>query len=874
MAQRILLCFLREDIAEEVLGDLDEKFFAKLEEGSPFQAKLNYYYQVLHYFRPFAIRKSVFTHSNFAAMFESYFKIAWRNMFKHKTYSSIKIGGFALGIAACLLIALFIGDELSYDRHYPDKDRIYRVVQVYNDNGEIKKQVSWPAPLANVLKQDYPEIEQAGRLNPSALFGAGSNQIRRADVPENSYEEGFTYADGQFLDMLKVPMVYGERKYALDKPNTIALSKSKADKYFPGQNPLGKVMILNNDEKNPYTVGGVFEDFPSNSHLSYHFLITMTGREFWQGEQTDWGSNNYPTYALLRAGTNVEGLEKNLLHIAQKYYLPMLKAAGVPDADNIIKNASVELQPITDVHLKSGDIRDGLTHGDIRFVWMLGAVAIFILILACINFVNLSTAKSANRAKEVGIRKVVGSLRSSLVGQFLTESMLFSILSFILGLILAVLVLPYFNSLSAKSLSIPWTEWWLLPMIASAAVLIGILAGVYPAFYLSAFSPIDVLKGKISRGSKNSLTRSFLVVFQFTTSIVLIVGTFIIYQQMNYILHTKIGFDKEQVLLLQGAHTLGEDVKTLKTELQRLPDVLHVSVSDYLPIVGTKRNGNAFWIEGRSKIDPQVGGQFWQVDADYLKTMSLRLKEGRNFSTQLASDSQAVIINETMAKKLGLKNPIGEHITNGANWQVIGIVEDFHFESLRDSIGPIAMALGNSPSIVSVKVKTANMASLLQQVNNVWKEVAPYQPIRYTFLDESYEKMYEDVGRTGRVFSSFAILAIIVACLGLYGLSSFMVEQRGREIGIRLVLGASAGNIFSLLTLNFVKLVLISFAIAVPIAWYMMNKWLEDFVYRTPVSASIFVFAGLSALLIALFTISYQAIRAALVNPVKNLKAE
>lgn len=874
MAQRILLIFLREDLAEEVLGDLDEKFFAKLERESPLRAKLNYYYQVLHYFRPFAIRKSVSIHSNFTAMFESYFRIAWRNMFKHKTYSSIKIGGVAMGIAACLLIGLFIQDELSYDQHYPDKDRIYRVVVVRNDKGEIKKGVAWPAPFARALKQDYPEVEQVGRFNPSELFGAGSNQIRRSDERENTYEEGFTYADQQILDILQVPMVYGERKRALDKPNTIALSKSKADKFFPGLNPVGKVMILNNDEKNPLTVGGVFEDFPSTSHLSYDFLITMTGREFWPGEQTDWGASNYPTYALLRPGTNVNQLEKNLFGIAQKYYLPMLKAEGVPDADNIIKEVSFVLQPITDIHLKSDKIQDRLTHGDIRFVWIFGAVAIFILLLACINFVNLSTAKSANRAKEVGIRKVVGSLRSSLVEQFLTESMLFSILSFALGLVLATVLLPYFNSLSAKSLSIPWMEWWLLPLLALAAVLIGILAGLYPAFYLSAFRPIEVLKGKISWGSKSSLTRSFLVIFQFTTSIVLIVGTFIIYRQMNYILSTKIGFDKEQVLLLQGANTLGEDVKTLKTELERLPDVKYVSVSDYLPIKGTKRNGNLFWIEGRSKIDPGVGGQFWRVDADYLKTMGLKLKEGRDFSTQLASDSQAVIINETMVKKLGLKNPTGERITNGNNWQVIGVVENFHFESLRDSIRPIVMALGNSPSIISVKVKTANMASLLQKVNKVWKEVAPYQPIRYTFLDESYEKMYEDVQRTGRVFSSFAILAIIVACLGLYGLSSFMVEQRSKEIGIRLVLGASVGNIFSLLTINFVKLVLISFAIAVPIAWYMMNKWLEDFVYRTQVSVSIFVFAGHTVLLIALFTISYQAIRAALVNPVKNLRSE
>ncbi|QHT71909.1 FtsX-like permease family protein [Rhodocytophaga rosea] len=807
-------------------------------------------------------------------MFESYFRIAWRNMFKHKTYSSIKIGGFALGIAACLLISLFIRDELSYDQHIPDKDRIYRVVQVYNDNGEIKKGVAWPAPFATAIKQDYPEIERVGRLNPSELFGAGSNQIRRVDVLENTYEEGFTYADQQMLDMLKVPMVYGERKNALAQPNTIALSKSKADKFFPGENPVGKVMILNNDEKNPFTVGGVFEDFPANSHLTYDFLITMTSREFWPGEQTYWGASNYPTYIVVRPDTDARQLEKKLLSILTNYYLPLLKKEGAPNPEELLKKASFSLQPITDIHLKSDKIQDRLNHGDIRFVWIFGAVAAFILIIACINFINLSTAKSANRAKEVGIRKVVGSFRSSLVKQFLTESMLFSFLSFAIGILLAVLLLPYFNTLSAKSLSLPWMEWWLFPILIGAAVVIGIIAGLYPAFYLSAFKPIDVLKGKLSRGSKSSNTRSLLVIFQFTTSIVLIIGTFIIYRQMNYIMNKKIGFDKDQVVLLQGVHTLGEKVQTLKTELLRLPEVKHVSVSDYLPIKGTKRNGNGFHRESGPNADQEVSAQFWQVDQDYLQTMGITLIEGRNFSAQMATDSQAVIINQAMVKKMGFKNPTQERIKNWETWQIIGVIEDFHFESMRDSIQPMVLALGNSPSVVSVKVKTTDMAGALQAVQKVWKEVAPYQPIRYTFLDESFAKMYEDVQRAGRVFSSFAILAIIVACLGLYGLSSFMVEQRSKEIGIRLVLGASIQNIFSLLTINFVKLVLISFAIAVPIAWYMMNKWLEDFVYRTPVSASIFVFAGLTALLIALFTISYQAIRAALVNPVKNLRSE
>jgi putative ABC transport system permease protein len=875
LGQRLLLVFLRDELAEEVLGDLDEKFYAMLEETSPFRARLHYYYQVLHYLRPFAIRKTSFFHLFYHPMFRSDFKIAWRSLARQKTYSSIKIGGFALGIAACLLIALFIRNELSYDRHYPNADRLYRMTVEYHINGEIIKGIHFQAPFAKTLKAEFPEVERAGRFNSSELFGAGNKQIRRADSRENAYEEGFTYADQEMLDMLGVSMVYGNRAKALNEPNTLVLSRRKAEQYFPGENPVGKLMILNDDEKIPYKVGGVMENFPATAHLSYDFLITLTGVEFWPGEQNNWMSTNYPTYVLLRDGTRAADLEKKLAGLIEKYIVPYFKEAGRMDADKRAKMIHFKLQPITDIYLKSYDYHpDGLTYGDIRLIGLFGAIAAFILVIAGINFINLSTAKSANRAKEVGVRKVVGSVRSLLVKQFLTESVLFSFLSFGLGLILAWLALPYFNALSGKNLALPWQEWWLLPLLAGAAIFMGILAGLYPSFYLSAFRPIEVLKGNLSRGSKSATTRSALVVFQFATSIILIVGTFIIQRQMGYILHKKVGFDKEQVLLLHGTNTLGEGIRSLKNELLRLPEVKAASISDYLPIKGTKRNGDPVWKEGKSKEESPVSAQKWEVDPDYLPTLGIQLVAGRNFSPQMASDSAAVIINQAMVRKLGLKNPIGARITNDQLWTVIGVVEDFHYESLRDSIQPIYLKLGNSPSILSVKVRTADMGTLLTSVNRVWKEFAPNQPIRYSFLDENFARMYEDVERTGRIFSSFAILAIVVACLGLYGLSSFMVEQRRKEMSIRRVLGASVRNIFSLLTLNFVKLVLLAFLIAVPIGWYGMHQWLEDFVYRTPVSPWIFLLAGLAALLIALITISYQAFRAALTKPVQGLRSE
>lgn len=871
-AQRVLLFFLRDDLAEEVLGDLEEKFYSEIKTRSVLRSKLNYWYQVMQYVRPFAIRKS--GSLNHYAMFENYFKIGWRNLVKQKMYSSIKIGGFAIGIAACLLIALFIKDELSYDLHYPDAERIYRVIQAYNYQGESGREVWFQAPFAKALKEDFPEIEKAGRYNSSELFGAGNKEIRRSDKIENTYEEGFVYFDQELLDMLKLPMVYGDRAHALDKPNTIVITKRKADKYFPNEDPIGKSFIIDNNEKDLFTIGGVVEDFPANSHLQFDFILTLTGVEFWKGEQGYWGATNYPTYVLLRPGTDATAFQKKLSRVTEKYLVPLWLKDGTPDVKNLAKAMWFELQPIRDIHLRSGEIHDAVSHGDIRFVWLFAAIALFILLIAIINFINLSTAKSANRAKEVGLRKTVGSYRSNIINQFLTESMLYSFLSFIVGVMLAYTLLPYFNVLSDKSIQFPWTEWRLLPLLTLAASVVGFLAGLYPSFYLSSFKPASVFKGNVSRGSKSSTLRSTLVVFQFTTSIILIIATVVIYRQVEYILNKKAGFDKDQVLLIQGTNTLDQNIKPFKNELLQLSSVKSATVSDYLPIKGTKRDGNPFWKEGRQKIDKFVGVQVWRTDPDYIKTLGMKLVAGRDFSADIASDSAAIIINQSTAKELGLRDPLGKRIQNWRVYTVIGVVEDFHFETMREKIRPLSMVLGMSNGIVSVKITPADVTSTLRSIETVWKKFSPNQPIRYAFMNESFARMYDDVQRMGHIFTTFAVLAIIVACLGLFALSAFMVEQRSKEISIRLVLGASLSNIFNLLTFNFLKLVLISILLAAPIGWYMMQKWLEDFIYRTAITWDIFILAGIAAILIALVTVSYQAIRAALMNPVTNLKAE
>ncbi len=809
-------------------------------------------------------------------MIKNYLKIAWRQLRKQKMYSAIKIGGFAFSIAACLLIGLYIRNEMSYDQAYPDTPLIYRVVGSYNDNGTVNKGTDWPAPLGKAL-YSFSQVESVGRLMPNNLFDkAGSNEVRRTDRTENAHEEGFVYADQQMLDILKLPMVYGNRKHALDEPLTMVITKKKADKYFPGQNPLGKLMYLNDDKKKPYRVTGVLQNLPPTMHLQYDFWLTLNGVEFYQGEQNNWGASNYPTYVLVRPGTDIQMLGKEMTKVIMyNYYLPTLLKDGVKNARQEVGKFSIFLQPVSDINLHSYDISDELKHGDIRFIWLFGAIAVFILIIACINFVNLSTAKSANRAKEVGLRKVVGSQRSGLIYQFLSESLLYSVFSFILGLFLAWLLLPYFNTLASKSLTMPWGEWWLIPTLVVAAIIVGVAAGLYPAFYLSGFKPAQVLKGSISNGSKSSALRNGLVIFQFTTSIILIISTIVIYNQMQYILNRKIGFDKDQVVIIQGTNTLGESIKNFKNELMKIASVKSASISDYLPVEGTKRNGNTFYNEGKTKTDAGISTQKWEADDTYIKTMGMKLVEGRNFSYAMAADSQSVIINQTLAGKLNLKNPIGKKITNGfATFTVIGVVKDFNFETMRDHIGALVLHFGISPSLVTVKVKTTDIKNTLQSITNVWRTFSPNQPVRYTFLDESFASMYADVQRMGRIFTTFGIIAIIIACLGLFALSAFMAEQRSKEIGIRKVLGATVSGITTLLSLDFIKLVAIAILIASPIGWWGMNKWLQQFAYRINVEWWVFVLAGLASVMIAVLTVSFQSVKAALMSPVKSLKSE
>jgi putative ABC transport system permease protein len=793
-------------------------------------------------------------------------KLAWRSFKRDKLYSWVKISSLAIGGAACILIALFVRNELNYDKHYQNTDRIYRLVKFDENKGKIRKSVYMPAALAKALMDDYPEIEKAGRISNIETFGAGSNQIRREGKLDNSFEEGVVFADQQTLEILEAQFINGNPQNALNEAKSMVITKSRADKFFPNENPIGKTVLINNDIKKPYTITGVIKDFPETSHLEYHFFIALQNiftNFLGEEEQTSWSGNRYITYCLLKKGTDIASLEKKLENIVSRH------------DKTITSRKSYEFQPVTDIYLNREQVQDMQSHGDIQFIWILSAIAACILILACINFINLFLAVSGNRAKEVGFRKTIGAKRNSIVFQFISESILYSFISVLAGIVLAWIFLPYFNNLSSKSLTMPWKEWWFFPLIISISVIIGTIAGSYPSLFLSRIEPTKALKGKINQQKKMSGIFSSLVVFQFAASITLVVCSTMVYRQMDFIMNKKIGFEKEQVLVLKSTNTLGTNITPFKNELLTIPNVQSVSISSFLPIENTKRNSDSFWDEQKGK-DANVVSQIWSVDCDYIKTMGMNIIEGREFSGQSTLDKNAAIVNQTMAKELDLKNPIGTQIVNseGQRWEIVGVVEDFNFESLKTSINPLFMVLGNSNEVMAIKVNTSDIQTTIGSIEQKWAKFSPTQSIRYSFLDQEFALMYNDTERMGSILLNFTFLAIFIACLGLFALAQFTIKTRTKEIGIRKVNGARVSEVLAMLNRDFVKWVAIAFVIATPIAYYAMNKWLESFAYKTELSWWVFALAGLLALGIALLTVSFQSWKAATKNPVESLRYE
>ena len=818
-------------------------------------------------------------------MLKNYLTIAWRTLAKQRFYTIINVAGLATGIAACMVIVLFVINELSYDKHHEYANRIYRI------NGEIKfggnhyKLAVAPAPLAAALLQDYPEVESAVRFR-----SRGSYLVKKSETADNIKENNVVWTDSTFFRIFSVPVLEGNPNSALKDPNSIAISRQTALKFFPEGNAIGQLLIMDNET--PMKVTAVFEDMPKTGHFVFDILISMSGLD--EAKSTNFLSNNFNTYVLLKEGTDAGVFESKLPGIVTKYVGP--QAAQVLGGDFTMEKfiasgnkLEYTLMPLTDIHLHSDLTAELRANGDITYVYLFSAVALFILAIACINFMNLSTARSSNRAKEVGVRKVMGSLRSHLIRQFLMESILLSLFSFLLSIGIAHLILPYFNELSGKSLSLPFEVPTFYVLILIATLAVGVMAGLYPSFFLSAFRPVNVLKGQVSLGMKSGFIRSALVVFQFVISIFLVIGTITVYRQLNYIQSKKIGFEKDQVIIVQDAYALRDKIQSFKDEINKNSFIIGGTITGFLP-VESWRNDNSHWPEGGQPTqENMVGLQTWSVDHDYVNTLGMKIKTGRFFSPEFPSDSSAVVLNEAAIKQFGFEeNPLGRKIATftGNNPDgspdlnsirastIVGVVEDFHFESLKQNITPLALYLKESNGHVVFRFEAKNTQDVIQAIEKTWKSMAPGQPFQYSFLDEAFSRMYDGEQRLGKIFAIFAGLAIIIACLGLFALTAFTAEQRTKEIGIRKVLGASVSSIVLLLSREFGKLIIIAFLLASPLAWFAVNWWLKNYTFKVEIGVFVYIMAGGFAFLISWLTMGYQSIKAATSNPVNSLRSE
>lgn len=808
-------------------------------------------------------------------MIKNYLVVAWRNFVKSKIYSFVNITGLAIGLASFILIALYVMDEWSYDKYNDKADRIYRInSDIRFGGGDLHLPVTSDM-MGQLLKKDCPVIEQYTRLYASD----GSKLIRKnKDFIE---EDKVASVDSNFFEVFTLPALSGNTRTALNEPNTVVISESAAKKYFGTSEVMGKTIEIKADKKPFYKITAVIRDMPGNSHFHFDFMFSMKNVDYHWGDLT---SHNFHTYLLLKKGADYKQLERNFDQYIDKYVFPfirnIIKIKSLDDfkKSNILKYTLI---PLTQIHLYSDRSFELSPSGNIQYIYIFSAVAIFILLIACINFMNLTTARSAIRAKEVGIRKVLGTERKYLIFQFLTESTLMAVLSFILAVIISYLVLPMFNNIADKSIRLASLfSPIILPVLILLPIAVGLLAGSYPAFFLSAFRPIEVLKGKLKLGSNSAGLRSVLVVFQFSTSIILIVGTLVIYKQLNFIQSKDLGYNKDEVLTIENTSTLGDQAKAFKNSVLQMTGVQSGTLSSYLPVSNSSRSDNSFFkdatLDGKDGLDMQN----WRVDYDYFKTLGMHVIKGREFSPDFGGDSSAVIINETTAGFLGYADPIGKKIYKiGDNnkpvaYTIIGVVKNFNFESLKQTIGPLSFFLGGRNGMASFKVKTADITGLVKRIEHLWKDMNPGMPFQYAFLDDSFNEMYKSEQRVGKIALIFSTLAILIACLGLFGLATFISEQRTKEIGIRKVLGASVEGIVRLLSKDFLRLVGISFVIAAPLSWWIMNSWLKDFAYRIPLEWWIIGLAGFIALLIALTTVSFQAIKAAIANPVNSLRSE
>lgn len=805
-------------------------------------------------------------------MIKNYLKVAWRNLTKNKVFSFINIFGLAIGLTCCMLISAYIYQEVTFDTYPAQAKNIFRVGLHVTEKGGITDFALVDNAVGQGIKDNIPGVLASTRISPrGSVYVKFNNKLFK--------EEHFSIADSNFMSVFSLSLLQGDIRKALVEPNSIVITGQIAKKYFGNSSALGKTITLQGERD--VKVTGVINKVPDNSHFHFDGFISKTT---YPAKQEYWTNISSYTYLVLSNAADAKKIEAQFPALVLRYAAPEIQhdmGVSMAESQKAVNTFRFYLMPLTDIHLRSLTKYEMEPNGDIHYIYIFSALALFILLLACINFMNLSTASSLKRAKEVGIRKVMGSIKSSLVNQFLTESVLVTALSMIIALALVYITLPYFNNLAGKQFTISlFFSKITLTIEVLLVLLVGIAAGIYPAFFLSSFNVLRVLKGNTSAGPANrNFLRSGLVVFQFFISTSLIIATMVVYKQLNYMQNIKLGYDKEQVLVINDAYSLGNNTEAFKQQLLRDPRVINATVTGSVPgatnMDGTQIYAKAFSDEQEHR---EIHTNIYHVEDNYIPTLGIKMAVGRNFSPNVPADSAAVIVNEALVKDIGWANtnPIGKMIIRSGNheFKIVGVVKDFYYKSAKEKIAPLMFLLGRSKLLMAVKVKTADMPNFLTDVKKQWDGYRATAPFSYSFLDEQYAALYSSEQRTGKIFTSFALIAVIIASLGLFGLAAFSIRQRFKEIGIRKVLGASSGTITGMLSAEFLRLVGIAVVLAIPVTWYAMNKWLQDFAYRIDISWWVFALAGLMALMVAFLTVSFQSVKASFANPVKSLRSE
>ena len=810
-------------------------------------------------------------------MLGNFFKIAFRNIIRHRSYVFINVLGLSIGIACSIIIVLFILQELSYDKFNDKYKRIYRVY-LSGKIGAQEIEGAWTAPpTAAAFVNEIPEIVDAVRMDEW-----GEAVVKFED--KSFLEKHFMLADSSFFNIFSIPLLQGDPSTALAKTHTVVLTKETAQKYFGNEDPVGKMIKLNTDT-NLFTITGIIDNVPVNAHFEFDLLASF--QTHYSANDEFWLSNNIYTYILLEEGASPEDVESKMQTVLIKYVGPQLEQVlGITlDEFAAVGNRyGLYLQPLEDIHLNP-HIQSGLKpSNDKKYIYIFALIAFFIILLAAINYMNLSTARSANRSREVGLRKVVGSTKRLLIQQFLLESVVLTLISLMIAVIIVEYTLPLFNRYAQLQLSINYFgKWYIIPVLILLAVTIGVLSGLYPSVFMATFRPVQILSGKLKQGMRSGMVRSILVVLQFFISILIIVCTIIIYRQIQYMLKKDLGFDKEHLLVIRRPDALGIDkIKVFRQEIEKYPGVINSTNSTSVP--GYPNSNNGFLIEGRSSENTVLMTVNW-TDYDYFDTYKLELDTGRYISEEFATDTAAAVINESAVRVFELDNPLETRLMQPVNtpdkWlylQVVGVVKDFNFQTLHDSISPHVF-LYKPPTwgwggYITVRISPKNIDQTKKNIEQTWDKFTANDPFQYFFLDEEFNNIYREERRTGKLSLGFAILSIFIACLGLFGLTSFAAEQKTKEIGVRKVLGSSIFKIIMLFIREIVILIIISTALALPLAFFIMRGWLQNFYYRISLSPFEFVASFLIAVIIALITVSYTVFMAASRNPVKSLQYE